>query len=441
MAENKTEEFGKIAEEKVKPKPEKVEKRNKKNQLINVMNYLHDRYDYRYNLFAAKPEFKIKPAKVEDFKFFDERAYHNMIMDVKVDGGIDINENDFRALIGSSKLSENYDPVMDYLNSLPNWDEKDHFPEFLRQIQLMDESQRELLNKTFKKWFVMMVASLLDKNVINDTCFVLSGKQGRGKTRFLEALVPKHLRFYYQYVGTFDPHDKDHREMLGTMIQIILDEMETLTRTDHGTLKMTMSIKNINLRRAYGHAPIFLNRKASFCGSINFDEFLTDTTGNRRWLPFAVYDIDVDESFPIDILYSQAFTLIQKKFQTYFDRSEILELENHVDQFRRLSPEEELIITNFIKPTKEEIESGRYILFLTSTDIMHELASRDEYRKMNTNDSVAVRIGRIMKRLGYQQISRRMNGDSILKVWVVKKLDRYESVKLKEGQAADELPI
>jgi predicted P-loop ATPase len=328
---------------------------------------------------------------------------------------------------------------MDYMNNLPIWDGVDRFPIFLQQIQLADEEVRQHLISTFKRWFVMMVASFLDKDIINDTCFVLSGGQARGKTRFLESLIPKHLRFYYSYVGTFNPHDKDHLEMTGTKMQIILDEMETLTRTDQGTLKSNMSVKHVTLRRAYGHAPIFLFRKASFCGSINFGEFLTDPTGNRRWLPFAINNIDVDNNYDIDLLYAQAKAMFAEGYRCWFNRDEIQELEKQNERFRRPSPEEELIICNFAAPSVNEIDAGTSdIRRMTSTDIMHELASREEYKKMNTNDTVANRIGRTLARLGFKQITQRIDGkDYAVKVWLVKKLEYGSTNKIRDGQSPE----
>ena len=416
-----------------KIKPHKEQPRSKTNKLIAVRDYLNKQYEFRYNIFASKPEYRHLRDANSRFVFFDERAYHNIITDIKMDAGIDIADNDFRALTGSDKLSAEFNPIQDYIFSLPKWDGKPRFFEFLQQVQLIDEDYREHLIMTFRKWFIMMVASLIDDYIINDTILVLSGKQGRGKTRFLESLVPSELSFNYLYVGTFDPHDKDHLEMIGTKMLIVLDEMETLTRTEQGTLKSTISKRNAELRRAYAHAKTNLIRRSSFAGSINYDEFLTDTTGNRRWLPFAIHNIDVNTDYNIGLLYAEALHEFKNGFRTYFDRAEIIELEKVNERFRRPSPEEELVIVNYSIPSKDEVESGN-VKYMTSSDIMHDLATMDQYRKMNTNDTVSVRIGRVMSRLGFRQVNRRIGGrDYSIKVWEVRKLDTDESNKIRKG--------
>lgn len=437
LKNNAQNEFKNVPEKKLKPETEP--KKNKKNKLIDLMNYLNTNYDFRYNLFAAKPEVKSK--KDSEFNFLDEREFDNLKIETKIQASIDITDNDFRSLIGSKVISEDYDPIKKYIFALPKWDGVERFVPFLQKVQLKDETERAYLIKYFQKWFVAMVASLVYDSVINDTCFVFSGKQGRGKTRFYEALVPKELRLLYTFTGNFNPRDKDHLEMLGTKIQINIDEMATLTRTDSETLKTTMSMKYVVLRRAFGRAPIHLFRKASFCGSINEDEFLTDQTGNRRWLPFAIHDIDLTEDFDIGLLYAQALAMYKDGFNIYFDRNEIAELEQHNEKYRRVTMEEEMLLTNYRVPTKLELETNSFKC-LTTTDITNKMASSDTYKKINVNDTMLKRMGRSLIKLGFQSINRRLPGRNYpVRVWLVRELEYGEADKFKSGHYLEELPI
>lgn len=417
--------FSGVPEETYKPETEK--KKSVKNKLIDVMNFFNDKYSFRYNTFTAKVEFK--NCVNEDFVPFDERALHDIITKVKVDGGININRDDLKALIGSSKLSGDYDPVKEYLFSLPQWDGVDRIPEFLKQIQLADESMRLLLVKYFTRWFVAMIGSLIDKNVYNENCLVFCGPQGKGKTRFFRALLPVHLRQGYIYDGNFNPKDKDHLEYLGTKILILLDEMATLNRVDIESLKTTMSLQSITLRRAYGHANVHLWRRASFCGSHNVAQFMTDLTGNRRWLPFAIHNIDVIEIYhDLDKIYAQGLALFKEGYRTWFDRLEIMELEKYNEAFRHITMEEELILENYSIPTDDEIKSNSsWIEYKTTTAIINGLASLDENKKINVNDTVLKRTGQALTKLGFKQFRKRIseNGNA-LRVWAVKRLGNIE---------------
>ena len=405
-------------------KPEQQESKTKKNKLINVLNYLTDKYEFRYNLFAAKPEFRAKISN-NGFVIFNERNFDNIFNEVKIDLGVSLPRNDLESLIGSNKLSEDYEPIKDFIFKLPKWDGKDRFTDFLKQIQLEeDEHYRPWLVRYFTRWFVAMVASLIDDYIINELALVFVGKQGRGKTRFFNSLVPKELRLMYLYNGSFNPHDKDMKEMLGTKILINLDEMATLTRTDIETLKSAMSERYVVLRRAYGRAPIHLYRRASFCGSHNDLKFLTDQTGNRRWLPFLIHDIDVDEEFDIKLLYAQALEMWRNKsVKIWLDKQEIDDLEIYLEQFRRVPMEEELVLANYRQPDIEELATGSGVEYYQTSELLHKLASQDEYKKMNVNDTSLNRLGKALKALGFVKVSKRFPGlKNPKEVWAVKKI-------------------
>ena len=380
-----------------------------KYKIKKTMYYLNSKYDFRYNLFAKRPEIKAKADK--DFQYFEERDIDNLSVELELDGGISMAQNKLLSLIGSQNMSKDYDPILEFIKALPKWDGIDRFPQFLTQIQLKDEAgNREYLIKFFKKWFVTLVASLVSNgDVINEQAIVFSGDEGRGKTRFFVNLIPKELRLKYFYSGLFNPKDKDHYEYLATKILIFLDEMATITRTDEYTLKQTMSERQVTLRRAYGRGNVYLHRKASFAGAINDDKFLLDHGANRRWLPFHVYKIDVDNDFDVKLLYSQALAMFKDGFNLWYDVSEIEELKVRNDQFRRKSPEEELIMLHWSIPTKNDLEECKYLQYLTPTDVMYELSSKDQYRKMNTNDSVLKRIGRTMQSLGFPTTKKRLH--------------------------------
>jgi len=412
-------------------------KKSFKNKLIDVMNYLKSGYEFRYNLFVQKTEYAIK--KLGNYYFFDERAYDNIRNEVLFNTGHKIGKDDFSSLLGSSYMAKDYNPIKQYLFALPEWDGVDHFTEFLKRVQLKDESLRNNFIHVFKKWFTNYIGALVSDPVYNENCLVLVGKQAAGKTRFLMSLIPGYLQLYYTFSGNFDARDKDHIEMLGTKLIIILDEMATLTRTEVETMKNIMSQKVINVRRAYGRAPIHLMRSASFCGSLNDDEFLTDQTGNRRWLPFAVYEIDNSTEYNLEQLYAQGLHLFKSGFRYYFELHEIRELEKHNETFRRIPMEEEMLHVNFRVPTPAEITNGYGIKYMTTTDVVHFLANKDEYRKMTVNDTVLKRMGKSLIKLGYTKAVRRIDDNKPpVKVWTLCVFDKTDADAMKKGGNLDE---
>ena len=77
-------------------------------------------------------------------------------------------------------------------------------------------------------------------------------------------------------------------------------------------------------------------RIASYCASGNKFQFLTDQTGNRRFLPFYVAHIDSPFDRPIDHprLYAEAVRLINEGFTYWFTYDEIQQLRKAVSRRR-----------------------------------------------------------------------------------------------------------
>jgi len=409
-------------------------RKNTRFKIDRATEYLNNNYSFRYNLFVEKPEFKIKNSDGE-FRFVDPRGFANIRTKMKKELNCNYAKDDVEELILTDELSGDYNPIKEYIFSLPNWDGVDRFNDFLKQIQLENQEQDQLrLVKHFKMWFVAMVASLVEDHVINEMALIFTGKQGRGKTRFFTSLIPKELRLRYYYSGGFNPHDKDQREMLGTKILINLDEMATLTRTDIESIKSAMSERYIILRRAFGRQELQLFRRASFCGSNNDEKFLTDQTGNRRWLPFAIHDIDVKEDFDIGLLYAQALKMYKDKdIKLWLDKQEIDESEEYNEGFRFVPMEEELILATYRKPDKEELAMGLGVEYLTTSEILHFIASKDDYKKMNVNDTSLKRMGKALRSLGFEKRPKYFPDlETPRNVWCIKKLESGELAKIND---------
>ena len=121
-------------------------------------------------------------------------------------------------------------------------------------------------------------------------------------------------------------------------------------------LKAAMTMPSINERAAYERYHECRPHLASFCGTGNNVQFLSDTTGTRRWLPFEVESIDSPLSVPFDYdgIYAQAYALYQQGFRYWFEKPEIERLQRHNQQFETPCLERELIQLYFRKPSERE---------------------------------------------------------------------------------------
>ena len=261
----------------------------------------------------------------------------------------------------------------------------------------------------FKKWFVAMVASWMKDEVVNHQVLVLIGKQGIYKTTWLEHLIPPHLRAYACKLANSADLNKDERLRIAEFGLISLDEIDSMNNRELNQLKSIITATDVNERAAYAYTKERRVRLASFCASGNRRDFLTDITGNRRWLPFEVESIQnpFTTLLPYERMYAQAWALAQDPFFSYwFDLDEIEVLEQHNQHFRDESNEEQLLPILFDVPAEGKGE------FLTTAQISERLITYGNIKK----PMALSRLGMLLGAHGFQ---KKTIGVQRLRGWLV----------------------
>ena len=270
----------------------------------------------------------------------------------------------------------------------------------------------------FKKWFVAMVASWMRDEVVNHQVLVLIGRQGIYKTTWLEHLIPPHLRAYTCKLANSTDLNKDERMRIAEFGLISLDEIDSMNNRELNQLKSIITATDINERAAYAYTKERRIRLASFCASGNRRDFLTDITGNRRWLPFEVESIlnPFHTILPYEQLYAQAWALAQDPlFSYWFDLDEIEVLEEHNQHFRDESNEEQLLPILFDVPAEGKGE------FMTTAQISERLVTYGNIKK----PMALGRLGVLMGSMGYRSVTRG-NRQARLRGWIVYQRDTEE---------------
>ena len=368
------------------------EEEEKPSFIDRLENFLNFRYSFRYNIVTGKLEYKaIKATLWKPVTDFVENSILREILKAKVKCNI----NTLRNLLHSDYCHQ-YDPFKDYFDDLKNnEDETDHI---LNLANTITTTKQELWQVCFKKWFVAMVACVTNEKAINQTVIVFSGKQGVGKTTWIEKLIPRPLKDY-MFSGTINPNNKDTLIHLAECMLINLDELENLNRTEIGTLKELITKTHIRMRKAYGHNNESLPRRASFAGSVNTAQFLNDTTGSRRFLCFEVEHIEYTHNIDINLAYAQAKQLYKEDFRYWFNQEEIKEINANNEQYQIRSPEEELLLTWFDLADRDTANA-----FLNTSQIGAKLADK---AKLNITDGTVMKLGKALKKHGYLRLSKK----------------------------------
>ena len=287
------------------------------------------------------------------------------------------------------------------------------------EAQSAVESNADALwHKCFKKWFVAMVASWMKDEVVNHTVLVLVGRQGIFKTTWLDNLMPPELRAYSSKLPLSGQISKDDRLRLCENGLLNIDELDAICGREMNIVKSLLTSTDVNERAAYGRLKERRVRLASFCASTNKREFLTDITGNRRWLPFEVESIQnpFHTIIPYERLYAQAKALVEEgMFSYWFDMEEMEVLEAHNEEFRAQENEEELLKVYFAVPASDSMNSK----FLTTAEISEKLISAGNIKR----PMPLSRLGMILGQHGF--IASRQ-GTPARRGWIVYERDSEE---------------
>ena len=328
-----------------------------------------------------------------------------------------------------SDLIPNVHPLREYVLSCREWtpDQPDWLDFVAQQVKVKPSGEEakdnkargeELWRACFKKWFVAMVASWMRDEVVNHQVLVLIGKQGIFKTTWLEHLIPPHLRAYACKLANSNELNKDERMRIAEFGLISLDEIDSMNNRELNQLKSIITATDVNERAAYAYTKERRVRLASFCASGNRRDFLTDITGNRRWLPFEVESIQnpFTTILPYERMYAQAWALANDEFFSYwFDLDEIEVLELHNQHFRDESNEEQLLDVYFAVPTTDATNAK----FLTTAEISERLIYYGNIKKPMTLS----RLGVLLSQKGFLSVRR---GNPSRRGWIIYERESQE---------------
>ena len=362
--------------------------------LPEIKDWLRQHVEVIYNVVTDQLMYK---AGGEAFGLLDERVVCSIRSQMAADTGKRVLKNDVMDVLRSD-FARLYHPVREYIESLPAWDGRDRVKELCSHVieseELRMKNQRSLAegksNEEFPtgkvggkeeiqssmgkgtavadsslfilhsslfewalhKWLVACVASWMSDLSSNHEIFVLIGSQGIYKTTFFRHLLPPQLRMYFWENAHNSFASKDDHLALAENCLVEIEEIDLQNPRDISELKALATSEKVKERRPYARFREEKHRLASFCGSGNQQHFLSDDTGNRRWLCFKVDHIDDPRTWALDYdqLYAQLRDELRQGFRYWFDPDEQRIVEQQNQAFRIESDEEQLIRSRLRPP-------------------------------------------------------------------------------------------
>ena len=373
--------------------PMKAEVKNKKNSLLESLeNYLFSHYDFRFNVLTEQTEYSLK--NQADFNLVDQRTLNTLCIEAR-NQSINCWDKDVSRLMCSKKIA-NYHPFQDYLEHLPLWDGQDRVTELALRV-----SDNPVWINGFHRWMLGMTAQWLsmESQCANAVApLLVSTEQGRCKSTFCSRLLPEALQGFY--IDKFDINSVSGCEQKLSLFGLInMDEFDRYSERSQATLKNLMQLRKLTFRKSHRSYYSRLPRIASFIGTSNQKELLTDSTGSRRFLCVEVKKkIDCT---PPDYaqLYAQLKTELLAGERFWFSAEEEKEIQENNRAFYKQSPAQEIFFRCFRLPKDEEV--GR---MMTATEIFCRLQKKFPSALRNSNAS---QMGKALQAIGAKSVHTR----------------------------------
>ena len=370
-----------------------------------VESFLDEYYLFRRNILSGKTEYLIIKKDDEseleekdgDWKVLTNNAFNSIVRHAKRLG---IGENksprqDIDEFINSEEVPV-YNPIKEYLESLPKWDGQNQVAELFGRIPGLTSEQLNWCSI----WLRSAVAHWLQMDMLhgNEAVPILIGQQGCGKSTFAVRLLPEKLRQYFLDHINFG-NKFDSEMALTHNLFVNIDELANMGASQQGKLKQTLSKVRVNGRPIFGKSQDDRLRFASFLATTNDEHPLCDPTGSRRYIclhiPAGEY-IDNSSVINYDQLYAQVmYELCHQQTPYWFTNDEVARIQQKNLPFFKTDDLESMIRNCFRVPEGEEEDEGKWMNCSEIFQVLHE-----HYPMLMSNLSTKIRIGQSLKLLG-----------------------------------------
>ena len=345
----------------------KVDKNSIRENIVNMMQLLKSRYDFRYNTVMKFVEYMPKEKGWYGFQPVDPRVQKRMTLEVQL-ADIRVSIKDVSNFLESDYI-KNYNPIDEYLfQCYDKWDGKDHIRALARTVPTANPHWADW----FYTWFLGMVdqwRGYSHRQYGNSVAPLLISKQGYNKSTFCRRLLPPELQWGYSDNLILSEKRQVYQAMAQFMV-INLDEFNQISpQVQQGFLKNLIQLPTLKYKPPYGSHVMEFPRLASFIATSNMKDILSDPSGNRRF-------IGVELTGPIDVsvrpnyqqLFAQALSALNNGEKSYFDAQQVKLIMKSNSQFEIIQPIDQYFLLYF-----ELVEDEKEGDYLTAAEIFDYL--------------------------------------------------------------------
>ena len=335
-----------------------------------------------------------------------------------------------------------FHPIADHLKSL-KWDGVDHFARFIshikgdgKEVTYSDGTKKPLHEVIFKKWLLGCVDRALSWDSRNphkhqNPMIVLSGAQGIGKSSIF-AWFGSCFSEGAHMEGPLKIDDKHlSRRMANVFIWELSEINQTLDKTSREEIKGLITQQTFTFQMPYAKFPITRPVLCNLCATTNPGRgFLSDTSGNRRYLPIWIESIDHNyKDIDINQLWAQLVSEYQDGAMLRLTPEEDKAITIERESFEVEDPTDDFILKHF------EIDPNEMEWFTATASIIEKL--RDRNLPINPNAiRASEQICESLRRLGLNDQIHKTRSEGSRGMRGYKGIrERYDAPARKEGVA------
>lgn len=215
----------------------------------------------------------------------DDAIHYKLVLSEQLGLDFDVKQIHEVALVCAKEKA--FHPVRDYIDKL-KWDRQPRLNNWLSRY--CGAIHNDYTSFVGRKTLVAAVSRVFRPGCKFDHVLVFEGDQGLGKSYLWEQLAAP---FFTD--APLSIQDKGAVEVMQGKWIIELGEMEAHSKYESKTIKGFLSRTEDRCRMAYAHNVKSFPRQNIFVGTINPEQagWLKDPTGDRRYWPVPVYQIDI----------------------------------------------------------------------------------------------------------------------------------------------------
>ena len=353
---------------------------------LRTEEFMQRRYEFRYNTMTTVTEYRERNTFCFCFRPLSSRVRNSIAMNARLEG-LSLWDRDVVRYLDSDRIPI-FNPIEDFLFGLDvRWDGHDRIRELAARVPCNNRHWADL----FYRWFLNMVAHWrqTDRKYANCTVPLLVGPQAYRKSTFCRSLLPPELQAYYTDRIDFS-NKRDAEISLNRFALINMDEFDQNRVNQQAFLKHILQKPVVNIRRPHGTATQEMRRYASFIGTSNHKDLLTDTSGSRRYIVVDV--IGPIDCSPIDYeqLYAQAMHDLYKGERYWFD-PEDEKVMNESNQEFQVMPIAEQLFHEYFRAATEGEECEQFLAIEILEQVQHD-------SKIRVSDCNIIQFGRILQK-------------------------------------------